>query len=111
MKAFPHKRLFVVFQPHTYTRTKAFLDNFADVLSRVENLVITDIYAAREQDPGDIHAKDILSRVNAKGGSAVYIDDFDEIADYLLENCTPNDLIITMGAGNVNQIADILLGL
>ena len=110
-KVFPHKRLFVVFQPHTYTRTKAFLKDFATVLSRVDDLIITDIYAAREKDPGDVHAKDIISLIESHGKKALYIDDFGEIADYLLENCTPGDLIITMGAGNVNQIADILLGL
>lgn len=107
--AFPHKRLYVVFQPHTYTRTKAFLKDFADALSMADNVIITDIYAAREQNPGDIHAKDIVAMM-PRQNNTLYLSDFSEIADYLLENCEPGDLIITMGAGNVNQIADILLG-
>ncbi|MGL5674893.1 MAG: UDP-N-acetylmuramate--L-alanine ligase [Cellulosilyticaceae bacterium] len=109
-KAFPHNRLFVVFQPHTYTRTKAFLSDFAAVLSEADNVIITDIYAAREKNPGDIHAMDIISHMDTSDKNILYLADFSEIADYLLENCVPGDLIITMGAGNVNQIADILLG-
>lgn len=109
-KAFPHNRLFLVFQPHTYTRTKAFLDDFAKSLCRADTIIITDIYAAREKNPGDIHAEDIVNKIQGCGKDALYLADFGEIADYLLENCVPGDLVITMGAGNVNQIADILLG-
>nr|WP_307991217.1 UDP-N-acetylmuramate--L-alanine ligase [uncultured Niameybacter sp.] len=109
-KAYPHNRLFVVFQPHTYTRTKAFLNEFASALSSVDYLIVTDIYAAREKNPGDIHAKDIIKKIHNPNSTCVYLSDFGEIADYLLEHCLPGDLIITMGAGNVNQVADILLG-
>ena len=109
-KAYPHHQLYVVFQPHTYTRTKAFLNEFAEVLSQAEHIIITDIYAAREKNPGDISAYDIVKKIHSLGKEALYISDFDEIANYLLEHAVPNDLIITMGAGNVNQIADIVLG-
>jgi len=109
-KAYPHHKLYIVFQPHTYTRTKAFLNEFAAVLSQVENVIITDIYAAREKNPGDISAIDIVEKIHSLGKNALYISDFDEIANYLLEHAVPKDLIITMGAGNVNQVADILLG-
>lgn len=109
-KSYPHERLFVVFQPHTYTRTKAFLDDFATALSNTDYLIVTDIYAAREKNPGDIHAKDIINKIHNHDNTALYIEDFGEIADYLLEHCLPGDLIITMGAGNINQVADILLG-
>ncbi|MGL4362087.1 MAG: UDP-N-acetylmuramate--L-alanine ligase, partial [Cellulosilyticaceae bacterium] len=109
-KNFDHKRLFIVFQPHTYTRTKAFLDDFANILSQAENVIVTDIYAAREKNPGDIQALDIVNRMDKTTSNACFISDFNEITDYLLENCLPGDLIILMGAGNVNQIADILLG-
>lgn len=108
--AYPHNNLYVVFQPHTYTRTKAFLNDFAKVLSTAGHIIVTDIYAAREKNPGDIHAQDIVNAIHNLGHTALYMDDFEAIADYLLENCVPNDLVITMGAGNVNQIADILLG-
>ena len=56
---YPHKKLWCVFQPHTYTRTKAFLDDFAEALSMADAVVLADIYAAREKNTGDIHSKDI----------------------------------------------------
>ncbi|MGL6174253.1 MAG: UDP-N-acetylmuramate--L-alanine ligase [Cellulosilyticaceae bacterium] len=107
---YPHKNLYVIFQPHTYTRTKAFLNDFAKVLGKAQNVIVTDIYAAREKNPGDIHSQDIVNAIHTLGKEALYMDDFESIANYLLENCIPGDLVITMGAGNVNQIADILLG-
>ncbi|OOO00744.1 MAG: UDP-N-acetylmuramate--L-alanine ligase [Epulopiscium sp. Nele67-Bin004] len=108
---YPHNKLFVIFQPHTYTRTKAFLEDFATALEKGGNVIITDIYAAREKNPGDIHAKDIVDIMERNGDTdVIYIDSFDEIADHLLISAEPGDLIITMGAGNVNQIIDILIG-
>ncbi|OOB77467.1 MAG: UDP-N-acetylmuramate--L-alanine ligase [Epulopiscium sp. Nuni2H_MBin003] len=109
-KKFPHNELYIIFQPHTYTRTKAFLYDFADALSTYGHIILTDIYAAREKNPGDIHSMDIVNLLKQKGTDVTYIENFDEIADYLLATCVPNDVIIAMGAGNVNQIIDILLG-
>lgn len=106
---YPHNHLYVVFQPHTYTRTKAFLDDFAKVLSGAEHVIITDIYAAREQNPGDISSLDIVNKMKELGKEVVYLSDFEAIADYLKKHTLPNDLIITMGAGNINQIANLLL--
>ena len=108
-KHYPHNELYVVFQPHTYTRTRAFLSDFAKALSLTGNIIVTDIYAAREKDPGDISAKDIVSEMQKLGKNALYMSDFNEIAAYLREHAVSGDLIITMGAGNVNQIASLLL--
>ena len=108
-KNYPHKNFYVVFQPHTYTRTRAFLDDFAKALSQAENVIITDIYAAREKDPGDISAKDIVTKMKAYDKEALYMKSFDEIAAYLKAHATAGDVILTMGAGNVNQIATLLL--
>lgn len=107
---FPHKELYVVFQPHTYTRTRAFLDDFAKALSSIQaNIIVTDIYAAREKDPGDISSKDIVDKMHQLGTQVLYMTDFNEIADYLKAHAKEGDVVITMGAGNVNQIADSLL--
>lgn len=108
--AYPHNEIYLIFQPHTYTRTKAFLTDFARALLPADHIIVTDIYAAREKDPGDIHAKDIVREIQKLGKEALYLSDFDQIANYLLEHAVSHDLIITMGAGNVNRIADILLG-
>ncbi len=107
--AYPHNNLWVVFQPHTYTRTRAFLDDFATALSLADKIVLADIYAAREPDPGDISSKDLLQKLQALGKESYYFSTFDEIEKFLLKNCIQGDLLITMGAGNIVNIADSLV--
>ncbi len=106
---YPHKNLYVVFQPHTYTRTKAFLNEFANVLTKAPHVIVTDIYAAREKNPGDISSQDIVALMHKQGNPALYMPEFNEIATYLKSHAQNGDLIITMGAGNVNQILNLLL--
>ena len=108
---YPHERLWCVFQPHTYTRTRAFLKEFAIALSHADKIVLADIYAAREIDPGDISSRDLLRELEALGKEVYYLPDFDEIENFLLENCTHGDLLITMGAGDIVSIGEALLGM
>jgi UDP-N-acetylmuramate--alanine ligase len=110
-KNYPHSRVWCVFQPHTYTRTRSFLKEFAESLSLADKIVLTDIYAARELDPGDISSKDLEALLKEKGKDVIHISTFDEIQNYLLENCTNGDLLITMGAGDVVTIGNAILGL
>ena len=105
----PHKDLWCVFQPHTYSRTRAFLSDFADALALADKVVLADIYAAREKDPGDISSRDILRLLREKGKEAWYFPAFDEIEDFLKKNCAEGDLLITMGAGNVVSIGEDLV--
>ena len=107
---YPHQRLVLVFQPHTYSRTKAFLDDFADVLSMADVVVLADIFAAREKNTYGVSSKDILTRLKAKGTEAYYFPSFEEIEKFLLKKCVNGDLLITMGAGNVVEIGEALLG-
>lgn len=110
---YPHKRIVCVFQPHTYSRTKAFLDDFADALSLADIIVLADIYAARETDDLGVSSKDILSRLQAKGSDAYYFPtagNFEGIEKFLLKNCIDGDLLITMGAGNILEVGEHLLG-
>ena len=109
-KHYPHKKLWVVFQPHTYTRTKAFLDEFADALSLADEVILADIYAARETDNLGVSSKDIADRIEKKGVKAHYIHSFDEIETFILENCIHGDLLITMGAGDIVKVGEKLLG-
>ncbi|MBB5196978.1 UDP-N-acetylmuramate--L-alanine ligase [Anaerocolumna cellulosilytica] len=109
-KNYPHKTTWCVFQPHTYTRTKAFLTEFAKALSLADKVVLADIYAARENNPGDISSKDLQAELLKIGKEAYYLESFDEIENFLLENCTNGDLLITMGAGDVVTIGESLLG-
>lgn len=110
-KKYPNKKVWCVFQPHTYTRTKAFLNDFADALSLADKVVLTDIYAAREIDTGEVSSKDLANLIEEKGKDVYYFPSFDEIENFLLENCVKGDLLITMGAGNVVNIGESLLGI
>ena len=107
---YPHKRLVLVFQPHTYSRTVAFLQDFADVLSMADIVVLADIYAAREKNTFGVSSRDILDLLQKKGKESYYFLTFDEIEKFLLKKCSDGDLLITMGAGNVVEIGENLLG-
>ena len=107
---YPHKTLWCVFQPHTYTRTKALLDDFAQALTLADKVVLADIYAAREQNTIGISSADLQKKILKLGTECHYFPSFDEIENFLLKNCSPGDLLITMGAGNVVNIGETLLG-
>ncbi|RKD32832.1 UDP-N-acetylmuramate--L-alanine ligase [Lacrimispora algidixylanolytica] len=109
-KHYPHKKLWVVFQPHTYTRTRAFLDEFAESLSLADEVILADIYAARETDNLGISSKDIAVRIEKKGVKVHYIPSFEEIETFILGNCIHGDLLITMGAGDIVKVGENLLG-
>jgi len=108
-RRYPHKHTWCVFQPHTYTRTKAFFDDFADALTIADNVILTDIFAARETDTLGVSSKALAEAVAARGTNAYYFPSFEETEDFILKNCIPGDLVITMGAGNVVTIAEDLL--
>lgn len=107
---YPHRKLWCVFQPHTYTRTKAFLDQFADALSAADEVILADIYAARETDNLGVSSRDIADRIEKLGTGVHYIPSFDEIETFILENCMHGDLLITMGAGDIVKVGEKLLG-
>lgn len=106
---YPHKRLWCVFQPHTYSRTRALLKDFAKALSQADNIILADIYAAREADPGDISSRTLQEEIQKLGKEAFYFPSFEEIEKFLLKNCKEGDLLITMGAGNIVNIGENLL--
>ena len=103
-KNYPHKRLVLCFQPHTYSRTKAFLEDFADVLSLADVVVLADIYAAREKNTYGVSSRDILSKLRERGTECYYFPSFEEIEKFLLKNCVNGDLLITMGAGDIVKV-------
>ena len=109
-KNYPHNRVVCVFQPHTYTRTKAFMEDFAKALTLADVVVLADIYAAREKDTLGISSLDLLEKIKELGTECYYFPTFDEIETFLLEKCEKKDLLITMGAGDVEKIGEKLLG-
>lgn len=106
---YPHKRLVLVFQPHTYSRTKIFLKDFAQVLSMADVIILSDIYAAREKNTFGVSSQDILALLQENGKECYYFPSFEEIEKFLSKKCMNGDLLITMGAGNVVEIGEALL--
>ena len=106
---YPHNNVWVVFQNHTYSRTKLLFNEFADALSHADKVVLAKIYAARETDTLGISSADLCEKIKSLGKECVYIDNFEDIEKYLLKNCINGDLLITMGAGDVYQIGEDLL--
>ncbi|MCR5237499.1 MAG: UDP-N-acetylmuramate--L-alanine ligase [Lachnospiraceae bacterium] len=109
-KKYPHRELWVVFQSHTYTRTRALLDDFADALSIADHVICAEIYPARETDTLGMSGEVVKRRVEEKGTDCYYFPTFEEIEKFIKETVADNDLLITMGAGDVVKIGDELLG-
>ena len=102
-------RIICVFQPHTYTRTRELFKDFVEVLGKADEAILLDIYAAREPDLGLVHARDLVESILKTGRHAAYASSFAEAADMVRKLANPGDLVITMGAGDVGRVADLLL--
>ncbi len=108
-KKYPHRDIWCVFQPHTYTRTHAFLKDFATTLSIADHVVLADIYAAREKNTLGISSDDVLNELKKLGCDAYYLPDFKAIEKFIFEKCINGDLLITMGAGNIVEVGENLI--
>ena len=108
LKEIKHNKLYLVFQPHTFTRTKALYSDFVRVLGNNEITILAKIYPAREKDLGIISSKDIRDGIkldkNNKNNICEYYDNFDDIYKFIKENATSGDLVVTMGAGDVYKL-------
>ena len=103
-----YNKSWVVFQPHTYSRTKNLLTNFAQVLLNFDNVIVVDIYAAREANTYGVTSLDLVNKIKDFGKEALYIPDFEECASYLKFHVDTGDIVLTLGAGTVTQIGDML---
>ena len=108
-KHYPHKNIWCVFQPHTYSRTKILLKEFAAALSQADKVVLADIYAARETDTLGISSLDLKNEIEKLGKECFYPGSFEEIEKFLSKNCINGDLLITMGAGNIYKVGEALV--
>ena len=106
---YPHKDIWCIFQPHTYTRTKAFFHEFAQALSLADHVILADIYAARETDTLGMSSEALAEEIKKLGCDAYYLSSFEAIENFVLKKCFHGDLLITMGAGDVVNIGDSLL--
>lgn len=99
--------IYCIFQPHTFTRTQLLLNSFAESFSDATTVIITDIYAAREKDNGVIHSKDLANAI--KSTDAIYLETFNSIESYLIDNIKDDDIVVTMGAGNIYLVGESIL--
>ncbi len=109
VKNYPHREVWCVFQPHTYSRTKALFDEFAEALSDTDHIVLADIYPARETDTLGVSSEQLAEALKLLGCDAYYLPSFGAIEEFLLANCEKGDVLITMGAGDVVNIGESLL--
>ncbi len=106
---YPHKDIWCIFQPHTYTRTKAFFHEFAEALSLADHVILADIYAARETDTLGMSSEALAEEIKKLGTDAYYLPSFEAIENFVLEKVIHGDMLITMGAGDVVNIGESLL--
>lgn len=108
-KNYPHKKLYVVFQPHTYTRTITLFKDFTKAFDGVDELILADIYAARETDTGVVNSQMLSDAICERGISSINLHSFEEIVKYLKNQTEDGDIIMTIGAGDVNKVGENFL--
>jgi UDP-N-acetylmuramate--alanine ligase len=103
------RKIIVAFQPHTYTRTRQLLNEFSSAFDLADEVIILDIYAAREVDDGSIHSKTLVERIAARDVKVCYMETFEHVAEYLSTRLNSEDIFFTMGAGDIYKITELLL--
>ena len=91
-------------QPHTYSRVKTLFKDYIHCCDLADEILITDIFAAREKDPGDIHATMLVDAMKAEGLPVHYTPTFNDAEKFLRENWQPGDLVITMSCGDIHLL-------
>ena len=104
-----HNKNWAIFQPHTYSRTHEHLNEFAEILKKFDNIIIAKIYAAREENIYGIKEEDLVNLIKKDNPNVIYIEEFNDIKKYILENATDNDLVISIGAGPINKVTQNLV--
>lgn len=107
-KEFPHTKIRCIFQPHTYSRTRTLWDEFVKAFDDADELILTHIYAAREQFDGVTKPENLAEEIKKRGVDAKYIDKFEDIADYIKKTASEGEIIFTMGAGDVVTISPMI---
>ena len=109
VKKTKHNKDYAIFQSHTYSRTIQHLKEFADVLSNFDNIIIAPIYPAREENIWNVKESDLVDLIKEKNPNVIYLDSFDKIEKHIKNIVSENDLVITIGAGPVNEVAKNLV--
>ena len=104
-----HNKTWALHQPFTYTRTRDHLDEFAEVLSGFDNIVLTDIYAGREKDIYNIKTEDLVQKIKPLNPNVYHFSNTDELIKFLNDNLKENDIICSIGCGPVDKISQKLV--
>jgi UDP-N-acetylmuramate--alanine ligase len=104
-EGWPQRRLVVAFQPHRYTRTRDLLDDFSAVLAGCDALYITEVYAAGEAPISGADGRALCRAIRARGGNPVFVENVQDLPALLAEALRANDILLTLGAGNIGQVA------
>lgn len=108
-KKIPHGKTFCVFQPHTYTRTKTLFDDFTTAFNDTDELVLMDIYAAREKDTGLVSSDELGDAIRATGVKCTNVHSHDEAVKYIKQHIKSGDMLLTVGAGDVVIVGEKFL--
>jgi UDP-N-acetylmuramate--alanine ligase len=102
------RRIWCVFQPHQHSRTRFLLKDFARSFGSADKVIVPDIYFVRdsEREKEYISGQDLVAQIRLHAGDAIYLKNFVAIVEHLKNNLVPGDLVVTMGAGNVWEVAD-----
>jgi UDP-N-acetylmuramate--alanine ligase len=104
-----HERIIVIFQPHRYSRTKHFKESFSTSLKKADYLILTDIYSASEEAIDGVTTKIIYDLIVQGGHSSVHLLSRDKIKDHILKIVRPKDLVLVLGAGDIEEVSDELV--
>jgi UDP-N-acetylmuramate--alanine ligase len=109
-EANPGKKILCIFQPHQYSRTKQNIESFSKAFTFADSVIITEIYESRdsEEDKKNISGEILKNEINKHEDKAIFISSFKEIAQYLKNENLKTDIVVTMGAGNINEIYELL---
>lgn len=107
----PHNKLWCLFQPHTYTRTIALFDEFAEAFEKADELILAEIYAAREKNIYKISSKQLAEKIKEShpNKNVMFMESFEDMAGYVAENAEAGDLVLTMGAGDIYKVGEMIL--
>ncbi len=107
-KRIPHHKFWCVLQPHTYSRTKALFYDFAPAFLPADEVIITDIFARNEKDPGDIHATQLVADFAGRGIRTTYCATFEDARKYLTSHWSDGDVVLTLGCGDIDRLNEML---
>jgi len=108
-EAFPRRRIFALFQPHQYSRTRRFLDRYATSFDSADRVLITEVYRARERLDRRVSGAQVVDRLRARGAHARFVPDLGSASRLLRRELGSGDLLVTMGAGNVTEVSHDLV--